>query len=182
MHLGYLSYYEPDSTVSIPNKEVSLEYVNAISTMDWHGVAESVAASRKLLESLWNMDSDAVAAGLEKAHQEIAILQYNDENSLSCVINLAFYFAREYYTIIREMPAGKGFADICLIPRRLHADKPAAVIELKYDKSAEGAIAQIKEKNYTAALADYHGNLLLAGINYDKETKTHTCVIEKMEK
>ena len=182
VHLGYLSYYEPERTVSIPNKEVSLEFVNAISTMDWHGVAESVAASRKLLESLWNMDSDAVAAGLEKAHQEIAILQYNDENSLSCVINLAFYFAREYYTIIREMPAGKGFADICLIPRRLHADKPAAVIELKYDKSAEGAIAQIKEKNYTAALADYHGNLLLAGINYDKETKAHTCVIEKMEK
>ena len=160
MHLGYLSYYEPDSTVSIPNKEVSLEYVNAISTMDWHGVAE----------------------GLEKAHQEIAILQYNDENSPSCVINLAFYFAREYYTIIREMPAGKGFADICLIPRRLHADKPAAVIELKYDKSSEGAIAQIKEKNYTDALADYHGNLLLAGINYDKDTKAHTCVIEKMEK
>ena len=114
MHLGYLSYYEPDSTVSIPNKEVSLEYVNAISTMDWHGVAESVAASRKL--------------------------------------------------------------------HRLHADKPAAVIELKYDKSAEGAIAQIKEKNYTDALANYHGNLLLAGINYDKDTKAHTCVIEKMEK
>ena len=48
VHLGYLSYYEPERTVSIPNKEVSLEYVNAISTMDWHGVAESVAASRKL--------------------------------------------------------------------------------------------------------------------------------------
>ena len=182
VHLGYLTYNWPDRSVSIPNKEVSQEFVNAISTMDWNGVAESVAASRKLLESLWNMDGDAVAAGLEKAHQEIAILQYNDENSLSCVINLAFYYAREYYTIIREMPAGKGFADICLIPRRLHADKPAAVIELKYDKSAEGAIAQIKDKNYTAALADYHGNLLLAGINYDKETKTHTCVIEKMEK
>ncbi len=182
VHLGYLTYNWPDRSVSIPNKEVSQEFVNAISTMDWQGVAESVAASRKLLESLWNMDGDAVAAGLEKAHQEIAILQYNDENSLSCVINLAFYFAREYYTIIREMPAGKGFADICLIPRRLHADKPAAVIELKYDKSAEGAIAQIKEKNYTEALADYHGNLLLAGINYDKDTKAHTCVIEKMEK
>lgn len=182
VHLGYLTYNWPDKSVSIPNKEVSQEFVNAISTMDWYGVAESVAASRKLLESLWNMDSDAVAEGLEKAHQEIAILQYNDENSLSCVINLAFYFAREYYTIIREMPTGKGFADICLIPRRLHADKPAAVIELKYDKSAEGAIAQIKEKNYTDALADYHGNLLLAGINYDKETKTNTCVIEKMEK
>ena len=125
------------------------------------------------------MDSDAVAAGLEKAHQEIAILQYNDENSLSCTINLAFYFAREYYTIIRELPSGKGFADICFIPRKLYADKPAAVIELKWDKSATGAIAQIKEKQYIDALKDYQGNVLLTGINYDKETKTHSCVIEK---
>ena len=180
VHLGYLTYSWPDESVSIPNKEVAQEFVNAISTMDWKEVMSAISDSKKLLEALWSMDGEAVAAGVEKAHQEISILQYNDENSLSCVINLAFYFAREYYTIIRELPTGKEFADICLIPRRLHADKPAAVIELKYDKSAEGAISQIKEKNYTAALADYRGNLLLAGINYDKETKTHSCVIEKM--
>lgn len=181
VHLGYLNYYEADGTVSVPNKEVSLEYVNAISTMDWHGVAEAVNQSKKLLESLWELDSSEVADGIDRAHREISILQYNDENSLSCVINLAFYYAREYYNIIREMPTGKGFADICFIPRQLHADKPAAVIELKWDKSAEGAIAQIKQKNYTDALKDYKGNLLLAGINYDKETKTHECVIEKVE-
>ena len=74
--------------------------------MNWYGVMESLEASRKLLEELWAMDEDAVAAGIEKAHEEISILQYNDENSLSCTINLAFYFAREYYTIVREMPAG----------------------------------------------------------------------------
>lgn len=95
-----------------------------------------------------------------RAHREISILQYNDENSLSCTINLAFYFAREYYTIIRELPTGKGFEDICFVPRKLHADKPAAVIELKWDKDAEGAIAQIKEKRYAEALKEYHGNLL----------------------
>ena len=110
------------------------------------------------------------------------MLEYNDENSLSCTINLAFYFAREYYTIVRELPTGKGFADICLIPRKIHTDKPAAVIELKWDQSAEGAISQIKEKKYTDVLRDYHGNLLLAGINYDKKTKVHTCVIEKITK
>ncbi|MDQ9831215.1 hypothetical protein RFX70_20735, partial [Acinetobacter baumannii] len=89
----------------------------------------SVEASRKLLEALWNLDGEAVARGIDKAHREISILQYNDENSLSCTISLAFYFAREYYTVVRELPAGKGFADLCLIPRMLHSDKPAAVVE-----------------------------------------------------
>ena len=179
VHLGYLSYRRSDKTVCIPNDEVSQEYVNAISTMDWSEVTRSILASKKLVEAMWAMDADAVARGLDKAHEEISILQYNDENSLSCTINLAFYYAREYYTIIRELPTGKGFADICLIPRKLHADKPAVVIELKKDKDAQGAIEQIKRKNYVNALADYKGNLLLVGINYDKD-KNHSCVIEKM--
>ena len=180
VHLGYLSYHWPDKTVSIPNKEVSQEYVNAIGTMDWHEVIRSVEHSRDLLKSLWALDADAVAAGIDRAHQEISILQYNDENALSCTIHLAFYFAREYYTIVRELPTGKGFADICLIPRKLHADKPAVVVELKWDRSARGAIAQIKERRYVDALKDYTGNLILAGINYDRETKRHSCLIERL--
>ena len=179
VHLGYLSYRRSDKTVCIPNDEVSQEYVNAISTMDWSEVTRSILASKKLVEAMWAMDADAVARGLDKAHEEISILQYNDENSLSCTINLAFYYAREYYTIIRELPTGKGFADICLIPRKLHSDKPAVVIELKKDRDAQGAIDQIRQKNYVNALADYKGNLLLVGINYDRD-KNHSCIIEKM--
>ena len=182
VHLGYLTYNSIDGTASIPNKEVSQEYVNAISTMNWHGVADSLGSSRKLLEALWAMDADAVAAGVEKAHEEISILQYNDENSLSCTIHLAFYFAREYYTIIRELPAGKGFADVCMVPRKRYFDKPAIMIELKWDKSAVGALEQIKEKRYGNALKDYQGNLLLVGINYNKITKKHECVIEAVRK
>ena len=178
VQLGYLTYNSTEETVSIPNKEVSQEYVNAISTMNWYGVAASLEDSRKLLEALWKMDADAVAVGIEKTHEEVSILQYNDENSLSCVMNLAFYFAREYYTIVRELPTGKGFADICMIPRKQYADKPAVVIELKWDKSASGALDQIKEKHYGRVLRDYQGNLLLVGINYDKKTKKHECVIE----
>ena len=143
------------------------------STMNCYGVAESVEDSRKLLESLWALDEEAVAAGIEKAH---------DENSLSCTSNLAFYFAREYYTIVREMPTGKGFADICMIPRKEHLDKPAVVIELKWNKSTDGALEQIKEKNYGSALKEYQGKMLLVGINYDKKTKKHECVIEKLKK
>ncbi len=182
VHLGYLSYHWPDKTVYIPNKEVSQEYINAISTMEWHEVIDSVENSRKLLEALWALDSETVAKGIGRVHREISVLQYNDENSLSCTINLAFYFAREYYTIIRELPAGKGFADICFLPRKLHQDKPAAIIELKWDKSAKGAIDQIRNRQYGEALSDYQGELLLVGINYDKKTKMHDCVIEKYRK
>ena len=182
VHLGYLSYHWTDKTVSIPNKEVSQEYINAISTMDWKEVIRSVEDSRKLLEALWNMDETAVALGVERVHQEISALEYNDENSLSCTVSLAFYFAREYYTVIREFPTGKGFADLCFIPRKMYADKPAVIVELKWDKSARGALEQVKDREYVEALKEYKGNLLLVGVNYDKKTKTHTCVIEKFEK
>lgn len=181
IHLGYLSYRQRRKTISIPNKEVAQEYVNAISTMEWGEVAHSVEQSRKLLEALWNLDEKAVAKGVEQAHNEISVLKYNDENSLSCTVSLAFYFAREYYTVIREFPAGKGYADICFIPRKVHADKPAVIIELKSGKSAGDAINQIKEKNYTEALDEYRGNLILVGINYDRKTRKHTCKIEKID-
>lgn len=180
IHLGYLSYHWMEKMVSIPNKEVSQEYINAISTMDWKEVIDSVDASKKLLEALWRKDEVVVAQGIDKAHREISILKYNDENSLSCTINLAFYFAREYYTIVRELPSGKGFADICFIPRKIHSEKPAVIIELKWDKDAKGAIEQIKERHYVETLKEYKGNLLLAGINYDKKSKKHECVIEEI--
>ena len=110
-----------------------------------------------------------------------SILTYNDENSLSCVISLAYYNAMNDYIRMRELPTGKGFADIVYIPKK-PSDKPAMIIELKYDKSAEGAIDQIKKKMYVDALKEYQGNLLLVGINYDKDTKEHTCIIEKYAK
>lgn len=181
VHLGYLTYDGEKECVAIPNKEVSKEYINAISTMDWHEVIKAVQESRELLEALWNLEEEKIAAGIESAHKEISVLKYNDENALSCTITLAFYFAREYYMVIRELPTGKGFADICFLPRKVHQDKPAVIIELKWDKSAQGAIAQIKEKQYVSALKDYHGNLILVGINYDKESKEHSCKIEKLE-
>ncbi|MDR0928821.1 MAG: AAA family ATPase [Oscillospiraceae bacterium] len=180
VHLGYLTYDFDAQTVGIPNSEVRQEFINAISTTDWHEVIRAVESSRKLLESLWNMEEAAVAEGIDRAHEGVSILQYNDENALSYTINLAFYYAMEYYTIIRELPTGKGYADVVYIPRKRHADKPAVVIELKYDKSAEGAIAQIEAKRYPAALSEYHGNLLLCGINYDRESKTHECKISRL--
>ncbi|MCD7709204.1 MAG: PD-(D/E)XK nuclease domain-containing protein, partial [Clostridiales bacterium] len=59
-----------------------------------------------------------------------------------------------------------------------NVDKPAMVVELKFDKSTDAAIKQIKEKRYAGALSDYDGKILLVGINYDKDTKKHSCEIE----
>lgn len=121
---------------------------------------------------------------MDKAHTEVAsILTYNDENSLSCAISLAYYSARKDYRIIREMPTGRGFADIIFLPLP-SSSKPALVVELKYDKSAITAIRQIKDRHYTQALEGYSGEILLVGVNYDKNAKNkpHSCVIEKLEK
>jgi hypothetical protein len=181
VHLGYLCYDSQERLVRIPNSEVRQEYVTTITVLDWGGVTKAVKESYALMRALWNMNERAVADAIDRAHESVSILQYNDENALSYTIALAFYSAIDYYTIFRELPTGRGYADVVYIPRKVHAEKPAVVIELKYDQSAEGAIAQIKERHYPAALSEYHGNLLLCGINYDKESKTHQCRIERLE-
>lgn len=182
VHLGYLAFDRKKSAVYIPNTEVRGEFCNAIEGEYWKDVVASLEKSKQLLEATWNQDSKEVAQMLDESHTEnTSILTYNDENSLSCVISLAYYNAMNEYTKIRELPTGKGFADIVYIPKK-NSDRPAMIVELKYDKSAQGAIAQIKEKKYVESLKEYHGNLLLVGINYDKNTKKHTCIIEKYEK
>ena len=85
-------------------------------------------------------------------------------------------YARNHYTIIREMPSGKGYADMVFIPKD---DKPAMIVELKWNQEVETAIDQIKEKKYPKGLEKYRDNLLLVAISYDKKTKKHSCVIEK---
>ena len=176
VHLGYLAYDFERKEVYIPNKEVRNEFLNAVNAIGWDEITAAVRNSERLLDSLWEKDEKAVAAGIEKVHQDnVSILQYNDENSLSCVLNLAFYVAQEYYKVFREMPAGKGYADLVYLPRAKYPDKPALIIELKWNKGAEGAIAQIKNKNYPAALEGYTGTVLLVGINYDKEIGRASC-------
>lgn len=61
----------------------------------------------------------------------------------------------------------------------MHLNMPAIVLELKYNQDADTAIEQIKRKQYPAKVAEYVGNILLVGINYDKQQKSHTCRIER---
>ena len=181
VHLGYLAFERKKSSVYIPNSEIEGEFLNAIEGEHWKDVVDSLEKSEQILQATWNEDAQTVAQILDEVHSEnTSILNYNDENSLSCVISLAYYNAMKNYTKVREFPTGKGFADIVYLPKK-HSNKPAMIIELKYDKTAQGAIEQIKERRYPESLKEYHRNLLLVGINYDKATKKHSCVIEKFE-
>lgn len=182
IHLGYLTYNFFDKTVSIPNCEISEQFASTIKVIGWSEVAESLKLSDELLQATLNCDEEKVAELVDKAHSDnTSILKYNDENSLSCVISIAYYSARKTYTIERELPAGKGYADLVFRPRKNNSN-PAMIVELKYDKSAEGALVQIKKKQYADCLKDYSGEILLVGINYDKNSKCHICRIEKITK
>lgn len=179
IHLGYLAYDRDHKEAYVPNEEVRGAFYRAIKGTDWTPVIQAIHDSEALLLATWERDAETVAAGVDRVHMEnTSIFAYNDENALSCVITLAYYHAVNEYTLIREMPAGKGYADIIFLPRR-YSDKPAMVVELKYDQTARGAIAQIKAKKYMEVLERYKGDLLLVGINYDKASKEHSCVIEE---
>ena len=184
IHLGYLGYDSRTEEAFIPNKEIIREFENAMSVGGWSEVMNVLQASSQLLEDTLHGDADKVAEGLDRTHSEVAsILTYNDENSLGCAIGLAYYSARKDYKLVREFPAGKGFADIVFLPLP-HTKRPAIVIELKYDKTVSAAIQQIKSRQYTQALEGYAGEILLVGVNYDKNNpdKPHSCIIEKTVK
>ena len=179
IHLGYLSFDRRKQECRIPNREVGMEMENAVENTNWTNVVETLQKSEQLLRATLEGDAEAVARGIDVAHdEETSILSYNNENSMACVLSIAYYYAKNDYIIHRELASGKGFADLVLIPRK-NVDSPALVVELKYDKDADTAISQIKRKKYPAKVAQYTDNLLLVGINYDKETKTHSCVIER---
>lgn len=177
IHLGYLGYNSSNQTCYIPNKEVISSFVASVEDSSWNETTKALLNSRELLEATWNQDEKKVAKYIEEAHLDTSILTYNNENALSYTISIAYMSARNYYTIVKEMPSGKGYVDMVLIPKD---DKPAMIIELKWNQDVETAITQIKEKKYPKVLEEYKDNLLIVGITYDKKTKKHICRIEKM--
>ena len=182
IHLGYLGYDAQAKEAFIPNREIAGEFENAMSVGGWPEIMRVLKASQKLLDATLSGDAAAVAEGLDRAHSEVAsVLTYNDENSLACAIRLAYYSAGEHYKMIRELPAGRGFADLVFLPLPSYRG-PALVVELKYGQSAGAAIRQIKDRRYTEALEGYTGEILLVGVNYDrdKKDKPHSCVIERL--
>lgn len=184
IHLGYLGYDSEKKEVYIPNREIRDEFVNAIDGSKWTQTHAAILHSEELLEATLACDGRAVASCIEKVHEDnTAILTYNSENALSCVIQLAYYQAQDHYMILREMPSGKGFADVVFLPRK-GSDLPALVVELKWMQTAQTALDQIRERRYGESLSSYCGEVLLVAISYDKESgsKQHHCIIERIKK
>ena len=131
------------------------------------------------------MDGVEVAAQIEKIHNEyVSVIQYHNENSLSSVLAIAYLSAMQYYfKPIRELPTGRGFADFVFLPKPEYKnDYPALIVELKWNQKVQTAMTQIKDKNYPSSISNYTGEILLVGINYDKNSKEHQCLIEKYKK
>ena len=181
VHLGYLAYDSMAEEVFVPNREVLGEYANSVRDGGWGEVSRSIAASDALLEALIAGDEETVAAGVQRAHEDAAsIITYNDENSLACTLRLAFFSAIRRWRVVREAPAGKGFADMALVPLASRPGTPGIVIELKVGDTKEAALAQIRERGYGRALEGLaaEGKVALCGIAYDPRAKTHSCAIE----
>ena len=182
IHLGYLTYDFDTKTAWIPNKEVQQEFINSIQNSGFENVMKSIQKSDKLLHYTLEQNAEKVSEILSEVHNEnTSVIQYNDENSLSCVLSLAYYSAQDTYAVYRELQGGEGFADLVFVPR-VGNTNPAMIIELKWNKNAGIALNQIKDRQYIKSLKDYHGKVLFVGINYDKKSKKHECRFEMTEK
>lgn len=185
IHLGYLGYDQTKKMAFVPNEEIRQELAIAVESRGWSEMIKFQQESEELLGATLDMDGTAVAKKIEKIHNDyVSAIQYNNENSLSCVLTLAYLSAMEYYfKPMRELPTGRGFADFVFIPKpEYKGEYPALVVELKWNKKAETALQQIIEKKYPASIEEYTGKTLLVGISYDKVSKEHLCLIEVYEK
>ncbi len=184
IHLGYLAIKGSTNLgviVHIPNEEIKLEFKTCVKNNNrYAGVYDLIKNTDVLLNDIWSLNSEAVAKIFDEAHQDhTSILTYNNENSLANVIAISLFLSTtNTYNVVRELPTGKGYADLVYLPKP-GVNKPALLIELKFDKSAQTAITQIKEKNYLQFFKNYKVEVLLVGINYSKDTKTHQCIIER---
>lgn len=181
IHLGYLTFNNKTHTARIPNEEVRSEFRGILKGKGVnHKWLELIKRSQKLLNDTLAGNADNVAAAIDEIRKENYAPQfYNNEQSLRSIIKFAYIAAYDSYVKIEELASGKGLADIVMLPKR-GSELPALVIELKWNKSAEGALSQIKDKSYPVILKDFGGEILLVGVNYDAKSGKHSCVIEKI--
>lgn len=184
IHLGYFAYDGTTQEASIPNKEIQKVFEDYASYGCYDRFTEFTGYSQEVLLSIQNADQARVGQLIQLMHNEfVSGICYNDENSLCCVVMIAMLASlRTYHKAIREFPCGKGFADLVFLPLPQNAGLPVILVELKWNKGVRAAITQIKERQYPKSLEEYAGEILMVGIDYDKATKEHTCVIEQYQK
>ncbi len=193
IHLGYLtyeevseSYDEDDETLTglahIPNEEVRSEFEKILRKAKHRELIKLVQKSDRLLQDTLAGKEDEVSKIIQEVHDsEYAPNFYNNEQSLRSVIKMAYISCVDQYAKVEELPSGHGIADVVFLPNR-RSPLPAMVIELKWNKSEDGAIRQILDKNYPRILERFGGKIVLVGINYDEDTKKHTCRILEHKK
>ncbi len=181
IHLGYFAYDADTREIYVPNKEIQEVFYQYMENNRDDNLSRFMNLSEKVFNAVIEEDGECTARLIQSIHNDfISALEYNNENSLACTIMIALIAAfTHYHKPVREFPCGKGFADIVYLPLSDHLGNPVIVVELKWDRSAKAAISQIKEKQYPESLEQYWGEVLLVGINYDKKTKKHLCVIER---
>ena len=183
--MGYLAYNQADQTAFIPNEEIRQELTIAVESTKWNEWVDFQRESEKLLNATLDMNGEEVALRIEKIHTEFtSSIQYHDENSLSSVLAIAYLGAMQYYfKPVRELPTERGFADFVFIPKpEYRSYYPAIIAELKWNKNAQTALNQIKDRKYPSSVLNYTGEILMVRINYDRKSKEHRCIIEKYEK
>lgn len=178
VHLGYLGYDQMTSEAFVPNEEIRRQYVAALSTGRRTQLAALVRNSDALLRATLDGNETAVAAAIQSAHESAAApLFYNDEQALRAAVKLAFISCVDEYAKVEELPSGRGCADVVWLPR-IGSPLPALVVELKWNRTAGAALAQIRDRDYPAVLREWGGPVVLVGISYDERTKEHTVRIE----
>ncbi len=180
IHLGYLAYDEDKGKCYIPNHEIKEEFIISIDKLKWNNIYNPISTSEELLEKTLKGNTEFINETLDKNHNELAsIFNKNKEDVLGIVVYISYYNAKKYYDIIKEASTTKGRADLVFKPKS-NTHMPF-IIELKADDSADNAIKQIESKEYFYALGDYHGKVMLIGINYDSKTLKHESKIEMIE-
>lgn len=176
--LGLLSYH--DDHLTIPNRELRIKFADSLKNKAFNKVADIVQKSNEMLFATLSKDAKTMERLFREAHSKYtSILKYNNENSISCVVTLIYLTALKKYDIIREEPAGEGYADFVFKPYK--RSDPAFIIELKVDDTPDNAIQQIKNTNYMQTLDGYTGTKLAVGITYNKKDKKHFVKVEELE-
>ncbi|MBQ8706901.1 MAG: AAA family ATPase [Succinivibrionaceae bacterium] len=187
--LGYLGCANAgayDRLAYVPNREIRSALVDLVEEQPWADSIEIIKQSDRMFDAIRQMDGVTVAELMTEIHnsRDVSMLKYNSEEALvSCLITGLRWRTCSGYDCIREMPSGKGFADLIYVPVS-KPDLPIMIIEFKCGRSAQEALDQIRKKRYYSRYLEgnYPNDILLLGISYDPEAKEHECLIEKLDR
>ncbi|MCD8200700.1 MAG: AAA family ATPase [Clostridia bacterium] len=185
VHLGYLTYDNETKTVWIPNHEIHEEFDSVVKQIKLKTTLKTDFDSERLFNATLLKDTDAILEIISPLHQENTdSFTVGIESPFKTVISMAYSYARQYYSIVREMPVQGGRADFVFISNGVKPDLPLIIMEVKDNENdnAADAIAQIRKEHYTDCLPAYSGRMLLMGISYNTKHKVYTCVIEEEER